>query len=130
MSTAAVVKEKFRALLIKGRAFCFTAALKERGSALKIHDRIAFFLVLDNLRAYIRMVGTVWYCWNGDAMQYEPLVMTVDEVAAALGICRNSAYKAVEDGTVPSLRVGRRRIVPKQRFVEWLNAAGDEVEAA
>jgi len=38
--------------------------------------------------------------------------VTVDEVAALLGISRNSAYNAVKDGTIPSIMIGHRILVP------------------
>lgn len=46
----------------------------------------------------------------------ERQVMTVEEVAAALGLSRNSAYAAVADGQIPSIRIGRRIFVPKAAF--------------
>lgn len=39
-------------------------------------------------------------------------VYTVTEVAALLGIGRGSAYQAVREGTIPSLRIGRRLVIP------------------
>jgi excisionase family DNA binding protein len=38
--------------------------------------------------------------------------MPVDEVAAALGISRASAYEGVKTGDIPCIRVGRRFLVP------------------
>ena len=38
--------------------------------------------------------------------------MTVTELAAALTISRASAYEAVKTGELPSIRVGRRVLVP------------------
>ena len=48
-------------------------------------------------------------------------VLTVDETAQALGISRNSAYKAVAEGQIPSIRVGKRILVlrkPLNRMLE------------
>lgn len=39
--------------------------------------------------------------------------LTVDEVAAALSISRASAYQAIHAKELPSIRVGRRLLVPK-----------------
>jgi len=44
----------------------------------------------------------------------EPLTMTVTEVAAALKISRGLAYAAAREGTLPTLRVGRRLLVSRQ----------------
>ena len=38
--------------------------------------------------------------------------LTVVEAARVLGISRNSTYEAVRTGSVPSLRIGRRIVVP------------------
>ncbi|MDP2292975.1 MAG: helix-turn-helix domain-containing protein [Actinomycetota bacterium] len=38
--------------------------------------------------------------------------LTVQEVARILGIARASAFRAIEAGEIPSIRVGRRILVP------------------
>jgi excisionase family DNA binding protein len=38
--------------------------------------------------------------------------LTVDEVAVVLGIARSSAFAAVSKGEIPSVRIGRRLLVP------------------
>jgi excisionase family DNA binding protein len=38
--------------------------------------------------------------------------MQVDDVAATLGISRASAYEGVKTGEIPSIRIGRRFLVP------------------
>ena len=38
--------------------------------------------------------------------------VTVEEAAAILGLGRSAAYEAVRRGEIPSLRVGRRLLVP------------------
>jgi excisionase family DNA binding protein len=40
-----------------------------------------------------------------------PLTYTVEQAAVALGIGRGLAYEMVRQGSLPSLRLGRRRIV-------------------
>jgi excisionase family DNA binding protein len=41
------------------------------------------------------------------------LTLTVEEVAATLGISRAFAYEAVRRGEIPSIRIGRRVLVPR-----------------
>jgi excisionase family DNA binding protein len=43
----------------------------------------------------------------------ERLTLTVEEAATLLGISRAFAYEAVNRGEVPSIRIGRRILVPK-----------------
>jgi len=37
---------------------------------------------------------------------------SVEEAAALLGICRNTAYARVKDGSLPSITLGRRKVIP------------------
>lgn len=37
---------------------------------------------------------------------------TIDEAAQLLGVSRNSAYAAVKAGELPSIRIGRRLLIP------------------
>ena len=48
------------------------------------------------------------------------LTYTVDEAAAVLGISRNSAYEAARRGEIPTIRVGRRILVPRSLLEELL----------
>lgn len=41
-----------------------------------------------------------------------PATMTVTQTAKVLGISRSSAYECVRLGTIPSIRLGRRIVVP------------------
>lgn len=47
--------------------------------------------------------------------------LSVDEVAAELGVNRNTVYKAIETGQIPAIQVGRLVLIPKR----WLERALD-----
>lgn len=47
-----------------------------------------------------------------EATEQRP-VLTVDEVAAYLRISRGLCYEAVRQGWIPSIRIGRRLLVPR-----------------
>ena len=47
-------------------------------------------------------------------------VLSVLKVAAYLGISRGLAYEAINNGTIPSLRVGTRRLVPREALERLL----------
>ena len=49
-----------------------------------------------------------------------PDVMTVKQLAAALGIGINKAYEIVNDGTINSRRIGRRILIPKLYLVDYI----------
>ncbi|MDP9369376.1 MAG: helix-turn-helix domain-containing protein [Chloroflexota bacterium] len=55
--------------------------------------------------------------------QTERQTLTVEEVAAKLGISRGTAYGAVRTGEIPALRIGRRYIISRQ-VVDRLLAEG------
>ena len=42
----------------------------------------------------------------------ERLTMSVPEAARSLGIGRNQGYEAVRAGTIPSVKIGKRLLVP------------------
>ena len=46
-------------------------------------------------------------------MKRERQTYTVDEAAELLGIGRNGAYEGVKSGEIPSIRIGKRILVPK-----------------
>ena len=54
------------------------------------------------------------------------LVHSVEEAATLLGISRSFAYKAVHRGEVPSMRIGRRILVPKAALERYLSLAGEQ----
>jgi len=50
------------------------------------------------------------------------VVITVAEVADVLGLSRRSAYRGVEDGSIPSVRIAGRIYVPVPRLRAMLGA--------
>jgi len=52
-------------------------------------------------------------------MDSAKLTLTVKEAAKALGISRGLAYEMVKSGEIPSIRLGKRILVP-QRALELL----------
>ena len=51
------------------------------------------------------------------------LTLTVDEAAQALGLSRNSCYQAVDTGAIPSIRIGKRILIPRFALERLLNGA-------
>lgn len=52
------------------------------------------------------------------------VVMTVPEAGRALGLSRNGAYEAAARGDLPTIRIGKRLMVPKVAFQRMLDQAG------
>ena len=51
----------------------------------------------------------------------EKLVYTVEEAGALLGLGRSGAYDAVRRGDLPTIRIGRRILVPKEALERMLS---------
>jgi excisionase family DNA binding protein len=54
----------------------------------------------------------------------EKLTLTVEEAGKLLGISRNTAYQAASDGTIPTIRLARRLVVPRVALMRMLENAG------
>ena len=50
-----------------------------------------------------------------------PLMLSVPEMGAALGISRAGAYELARSEGFPALRIGTRIVIPKDQFIEWVN---------
>ena len=59
---------------------------------------------------------------NRDYKSYDdlPLMLTVMDVAAVLGISRTGAYELVRQEGFPALSIGARIIIPKEQFIRWI----------
>ena len=50
-----------------------------------------------------------------------PVALNANQVAAALGISRAGAYNLMRSKGFPTLFIGKRMIVPKDKFLAWIN---------
>jgi excisionase family DNA binding protein len=57
-----------------------------------------------------------------------PATMSVEDAGRLLGVSRRSAYRAVARGEIPSLKVGRRLLVPTHRLLSLLGVPEVEYE--
>lgn len=51
-----------------------------------------------------------------------PLFLNYQMIADILGISRAVAYQLMREDSFPTLRIGKRMVVPKDRFIAWLEA--------
>ena len=49
-----------------------------------------------------------------------PLFLNAAMVAKVLGVSPSSGYELMHEKDFPVLRVGSRMVVPKEKFVEWV----------
>ena len=59
-----------------------------------------------------------------------PLMMNMTDVAAVLGISRAGAYKLAHSADFPVFQIGRRIVVSREKFIDWLNRQGEEQKCA
>ncbi|WP_300272478.1 helix-turn-helix domain-containing protein [uncultured Oscillibacter sp.] len=50
-----------------------------------------------------------------------PLFLNVETVAKVLGVSISTAYELFHEPGFPTLRVGSRMVVPKEKFVAWVS---------
>ena len=55
-----------------------------------------------------------------------PMIMTSKDVKNLLGINHNGVYELMRKPGFPAVRVSERRIIiPRDRFLEWLDSSAD-----
>jgi excisionase family DNA binding protein len=60
-------------------------------------------------------------------VESEKLVMTVIEAGRALDLSRNAAYEAARRGDIPTIRIGKRLLVPRAALERMLVSAETKV---
>jgi len=55
-----------------------------------------------------------------------PLFLNAETIAKVLGVSPSSGYELMHEPDFPILKVGNRMVVPKGKFIEWVekNTAG------
>ncbi len=49
-----------------------------------------------------------------------PLFLNAKLVAQVLGVSISTAYEVMHEASFPTLRVGSRMVVPKEKFMQWV----------
>ena len=49
-----------------------------------------------------------------------PLFLNAELISKVLGVSLSSAYELMHDKEFPAVHVGRRIVVPKERFQQWV----------
>ena len=57
-----------------------------------------------------------------------PLFLNAELVAKVLGIAPSSSYELMHEEGFPVLKIGNRMVVPKEKFIRWVeeNTAGGD----
>jgi excisionase family DNA binding protein len=51
-----------------------------------------------------------------------PVTLCANQVAQVLGISRANAYVLLHSKDLPTIRIGKRMIVPKDKLIKWMDA--------
>ena len=74
----------------------------------------------NNFSMYLKMIGGIEMKMSvcksyGDL----PLFLNAKLVAQVLGVSISTAYEVMHESSFPTLRVGSRMVVPKEKFIQW-----------
>lgn len=53
-----------------------------------------------------------------------PALLTVPELAAVLRVGRNTAYRLIDDGTIPAIKIGRQIRVYREDVIRYVSGPG------
>ena len=56
------------------------------------------------------------------SLEQLPLALSAEDVAQVLGISRANAYELMHSEGFPTLKIGKRMTVPKDKLIEWIQA--------
>lgn len=54
------------------------------------------------------------------SLEQLPLALSAEDVAQVLGISRANAYALMHSKGFPTLKIGKRMTVPKDKLIEWM----------
>ena len=49
-----------------------------------------------------------------------PLFLNAELIAQVLGVSPASSYELMHEDGFPTLRIGNRMVVPKEKFIQWV----------
>ena len=58
----------------------------------------------------------------------ERAVYNVAQVAKLLGLSRSNAYARIQDGAIPSIKIGNRILIPKTALARLLDSADSQTD--
>ena len=54
------------------------------------------------------------------SLEQLPLALSAEDVAQVLGISRANAYILMHSKDFPTIKIGKRMTVPKDKLIEWI----------
>lgn len=56
-----------------------------------------------------------------EVLRMEQMTYSIDEAARIIGVSKSFMYKLARNNEVPVLKLGKRLVIPKSRFIEFIN---------
>ena len=63
---------------------------------------------------------------NKTSYEQLPIMLNADAVSQTLGISRAGAYELMHTKGFPTLRIGKRMMVSKEQFINWVEMKSGE----
>ena len=57
---------------------------------------------------------------NYTSMEQLPITLSANQVAQVLGISRANAYTLMHSKGFPTIQIGKRMVVTKNKLIEWM----------
>lgn len=57
---------------------------------------------------------------NYTSMEQLPITLSANQVSQVLGISRANAYTLMHSKGFPTIQIGKRMVVPKNKLIEWM----------
>ena len=54
-----------------------------------------------------------------------PFTLNAQQVADVLGVSKNTAYTLMHSEGFPTIQIGKRMVVPKQKLLKWMDKQTD-----
>ena len=66
---------------------------------------------------------------KGDITNYTdlPAMLKVEHISEIMGISKVVAYELVNRPDFPALRIGKRIIIPKDKFLNWIDEEANKI---
>ncbi len=58
---------------------------------------------------------------NTDMYNDLPNILKADQLASTLGVSRARAYQLLNTANFPTLKIGKRKLVPKDKRIQWID---------
>lgn len=98
-----------------------------RGGIIKFSKHVGTLALLANYSHYYK---TLFYYQERKIIMIPtytsvdqlPLTLCAEHVAMALGISRAGAYTLLHSKGFPTIKIGKRLVVPRDKFIKWMEA--------